>query len=123
MNDNGYTTPRAKRFGNAHTHFIVKKKKMREFRITKFYESKLTDFQLRFVDKTILNEDPWNGKRPLKKFLKKILPDVFFISMKKIYRFFVKPNHASGVNYKSVTINEGIFLIFWISTKMKLKKY
>lgn len=31
------------------------------------------------------------------------------MSMKKIYRFFIKPNHPSGVNYKSVTINEGIF--------------
>ena len=38
LNDNGYTTPRGKRFGNAHTHSIVKKKNIREVRITKFYE-------------------------------------------------------------------------------------
>jgi len=57
LNDNGYTTPRGKRFGNAHTHSIVKKKKMREFRTTKFYEPELTDSQLRFVDNKILNED------------------------------------------------------------------
>jgi len=56
LNENGYTTPRGKRFGNAHTHSIVKKKKIREVRITKFYEPELTDFQLRFVDKTILNQ-------------------------------------------------------------------
>ena len=56
LNDNGYTTPRGKRFGNAHTHSIVKKKNIREVRITKFYEPELTDFQLRFVDKTILNQ-------------------------------------------------------------------
>ena len=56
MNDNGYTTPRGKRFGNAHTHSIVKKKNNREVRIAKFYEPELTNFQLRFVDKTILNQ-------------------------------------------------------------------
>ena len=56
LNDNGYTTPRGKRFGNAHTHSIVKKKNIREVRIKKFYEPELTDFQLRFVDKTILDQ-------------------------------------------------------------------
>lgn len=43
LNDNGYTTPRGKRFGNAHTHSIVKKKNIREVRITKFYEPELKD--------------------------------------------------------------------------------
>ena len=56
LNENGYTTPRGKKFRNAHTHSIVKKKKIREVRITKLYEPELTDFQLRFVDKTILNQ-------------------------------------------------------------------
>jgi len=56
LNDNGYTTPRGRRFGNAHTHSIVKKKNIREVRITKFYEPELTDFHLRFVDKTIINQ-------------------------------------------------------------------
>ena len=56
LNDNGYTKPTGKRFGNAHTHSIVKKKNIREVRIKKFYEPELTDFQLRFVDKTILNQ-------------------------------------------------------------------
>jgi len=43
----------------------------------------------------------------MKKILKNILPDTIFISIVKIYRFFIKPE--SGANQEIVTINENIF--------------
>ena len=55
LNDNGYKTPRGKKFRNTHAHSIVKKKKIREVRLDRTYEPKLTDFSLRLVDKTIIN--------------------------------------------------------------------
>ena len=39
MNDNNYLTARGKKFRNAHAHSIVKKKKNREVRLNKEYES------------------------------------------------------------------------------------
>ena len=56
LNDNGYTTPRGKKFRNAHAHSIVKKKKNRDVKISKTYEPNLSDFSLRFIDKTICNQ-------------------------------------------------------------------
>ena len=56
LNENGYTTPRGKKFRNAHTHSIVKKKKIREIRLNQYYEPILTDFSLRFIDKTLVNQ-------------------------------------------------------------------
>ena len=56
MNEKDYKTPRGKRFGNAHAHSIVKKKKIRDVRLSKTYEPKLTDFSLQFVDKTLINQ-------------------------------------------------------------------
>ena len=55
LNDNGYKTPRGKKFRNAHAHSIVKKKKIREVRLNRTYEPKITDFSLRFIDKTIID--------------------------------------------------------------------
>ena len=55
LNDNGYKTARGKKFGNNHTHSIVKKKKIREVRLNRTYEPRLTDFSLQFVDKTLIN--------------------------------------------------------------------
>ena len=55
LNDNGYKTPRRKRFRNNHVHSIVKKKRIRDFRLSRSYETKLTDFSLRFIDKTKIN--------------------------------------------------------------------
>jgi predicted O-methyltransferase YrrM len=45
----------------------------------------------------------------MKKLLKKFLPDTAYSSIKQIYRFFIKPKHASGISFESVTINENIF--------------
>ena len=59
LNDNGYKTPRGKKFRNAHAHSIVKKKKIREVRLNRTYEPKLTDFSLRFIDKTVTKW--WSG--------------------------------------------------------------
>ena len=55
LNQNDYTTPRGKKFLNAHAHSIVKKKKVREVRLTKMYPPKLSNFALRFVDRTLIN--------------------------------------------------------------------
>ena len=65
LNQNDYKTPRGKKFLNAHAHSIVKKKKIREVRLTKMYPSKLSNFALRFVDRTLINtpndqEFPYN---------------------------------------------------------------
>jgi hypothetical protein len=65
LNENDYTTPRGKKFLNAHAHSIVKKKKIREVRLTKMYPPKLSNFALRFVDRTLINtpndqEFPYN---------------------------------------------------------------
>ena len=57
MNDNGYKTPRGKKFRNNHAYSIVKKKRIRDVRLSRTYEPKLTDFSLRFIDKTIINNN------------------------------------------------------------------
>ena len=56
LNQNEYKTPRGKKFLNAHAHSIVKKKKIREVRLTKMYPPKLSNFALRFVDRTLINQ-------------------------------------------------------------------
>ena len=57
LNENGYSTVRGKKFRNAHAHSIVKKKKVRDVHILKKYEPKLSNFALRFLDKTLINQD------------------------------------------------------------------
>ena len=55
LNDNGYKTTRGKKFRNNHTHSIVNKKRIRDVRLSRTYKPKLTDFSLRFIDKTKIN--------------------------------------------------------------------
>ena len=55
LNENGYTTVRGKRFRNAHTHSIVKKKKVREVRLNRRYEPEIGDFSLMFIDRSIID--------------------------------------------------------------------
>ena len=55
LNDKGYKTLRGKKFRNNHTHSIVKKKRIRDVRLSRTYEPKLSDFSLQFIDKTIIN--------------------------------------------------------------------
>ncbi len=56
MNENGYKTPRGKKFRNAHAHFIVKKKKVRDVTVNKIYEPIISNFSLQFIDRTLVNE-------------------------------------------------------------------
>ena len=57
LNDKGYKTLRGKKFRNNHTHSIVKKKRIRDVRLSRTYEPKLTDFSLQFIDKTKISKN------------------------------------------------------------------
>ncbi len=56
LNQNDYTTPRGKKFFNSSAQSIVKKKQLRDARLNKKYPPKLSNFDLRFVDKTLINQ-------------------------------------------------------------------
>ena len=56
MNENGYKTPRGKKFRNAHAHSIVKKKKVRDVKISRTYEPIISNFSLKFIDRTLVNQ-------------------------------------------------------------------
>jgi len=56
LNQNDYRTPRGKMFHGSHAHSIVKKKKTREVRVTRRYPPKLSGFAIRFVDRTLINQ-------------------------------------------------------------------
>lgn len=49
LNDNGYKTTRGKSFRNAHTHSIIKKKKIREERLSREFPADIENFNLLFV--------------------------------------------------------------------------
>jgi hypothetical protein len=55
LNTNDFTTPRGHKFSNAHAQSIVKKKHLRDQRLTKRYPPKLANFAIFFVDKTLIN--------------------------------------------------------------------
>ena len=55
LNENGYTTVRGKRFRNAHTHSIVKKKKRSDEKHSRLYPSSLTNCSLEVTDKRLVN--------------------------------------------------------------------
>ena len=55
LNENGYSTVRGKRFRNAHTHSIVKKKKMSDEKHNRLYPSSLTNCSLEVTDKRLVN--------------------------------------------------------------------
>ena len=55
LNQNEYKTPRGKKFQGSHAHSIVKKKRIRESRSTQRYPPKLSNFGIRFVDRTLIN--------------------------------------------------------------------
>ena len=56
LNQNDYRTPRGKMFHGSHAHSIVKKKNLRDARLSKKYPPKLSNFALRFVDRTLINQ-------------------------------------------------------------------
>lgn len=56
LNDNGYTTSRGKKFRNAHTHSIVKKKKLSDEKHTRLYPSTMENCSLEVTDRRLVNE-------------------------------------------------------------------
>ena len=56
FNENGFATVRGKRFKSSHAHSIVKKKRVRDDRLTRRYEPRLSNFGLRFVERTLINQ-------------------------------------------------------------------
>ena len=55
LNSKGYSTVRGKMFLGSHVHSIIKKKMKRDIKLSKKYKSKICDFSLRFIDKTVIN--------------------------------------------------------------------
>ena len=56
LNDKGYTSARGKVFGSSHVYSIVKKKRLRDQRISKDCQMTVSNFDLRFVDMTLINQ-------------------------------------------------------------------
>ncbi len=56
FNSNDYKTARGKKFFNSSAQSIVKKKQLRDARLNKKYPPKLSNFALRFVDRTLINQ-------------------------------------------------------------------
>jgi len=56
MNENGYSTVRGKRFRGSHVHSIVKKKKIRDERSNREYKPEYSNFQVKFVDRTLVSQ-------------------------------------------------------------------
>ena len=46
---------RGKIFLGSHVHSIIKKKMKIDIKVSKNYKSKICDFSLRFIDKTVIN--------------------------------------------------------------------
>ena len=57
LNENGYPTVRGKTFRSPHVHSIVKKKRSRDERLERRHEPQLSNFGLRFVDRTLINSN------------------------------------------------------------------
>ena len=56
LNENGYSTVRGKMFRSGHVQSIVRKKRVKDERLSKRYAPKLSNFGLRFIDKTLINQ-------------------------------------------------------------------
>jgi len=56
LNENGYPTVRGKTFPNAHVHSIVRKKRVKDERLSNRYAPKLSNFGIRFIDRTLINQ-------------------------------------------------------------------
>ena len=53
--NNGYETVTGKTFRSAHVHSIVRKKRVKDERLFKRYAPKLSNFGIRFIDRTLIN--------------------------------------------------------------------
>ena len=56
LNENGYSTVRGKTFRNAHVHSIVRKKRVKDERLTKRHKPRLSNFGIRLIDRTLINQ-------------------------------------------------------------------
>ena len=57
FNSNDYKTARGKKFLNAHAISIVKKKHLRDARLSKRHPWTISNFGISFVDKTLINSN------------------------------------------------------------------
>ena len=55
LNENGYETARGKKFRSAHTHSIVKKKRISDEKHSQLYPSSLENCSLDVTDKKLVN--------------------------------------------------------------------
>ena len=55
LNEKGYLSVRGKKFGGAHVHSIVKKKRLKDEKLERDYPDQWSDFSLEVVDKTLVN--------------------------------------------------------------------
>ena len=59
LNENGYLTPRGKKFYNTHVFSILKKKRQRDERLNQEVEVEYRDFSLEFIDRTMINSSKY----------------------------------------------------------------
>jgi len=57
LNENGYKTPRGKRFFNTHVHSILKKKRIRDERMNSLPEDRfeIGPLRIEYVERKIIN--------------------------------------------------------------------
>ncbi len=55
LNENGYQTPRGKRFYNTHVFSILKKKRLRDERLNREVEREYRNFDLEFIERKLIN--------------------------------------------------------------------
>ena len=55
LNENGYKTPRGKRFFNTHVFSILKKKRLRDERLNREVEREYRNFDLEFIERKLIN--------------------------------------------------------------------
>jgi hypothetical protein len=56
IKDSSQEVQSGKKFRNAHSHSIVKKKKVRDVAVNKIYEPIISNFSLQFINRTLVNE-------------------------------------------------------------------
>jgi|TARA_X000000950_G_scaffold277276_1_gene366449 hypothetical protein len=56
LNERDIKTARGKRFRNAHTHSILKKKRMSDDKFSRTFLSEITNCSIEHFDKSILNQ-------------------------------------------------------------------
>ena len=56
LNNNGYKSARGKVFRSSHVHSIIKKKRLRDQRISKECQMTIGNFDLWFLDRTLINQ-------------------------------------------------------------------